>query len=312
MVPARGTVATLFDRSVVGLVAGVEEIELPETSVGMTVTAVTCGVNTVEEIDSPVDCLEDVGRSSDTHQIDGFVRRKLGYNVLENVVHLLMRFADCESADRVPREIKLPDAACMFHSDIVIYAALIDAEEHLMRVDGVFTGVELAHLVPAAHEPPRSPRHRLGDICLLCCARRTFVKCHRYGRSEVRLDLHALLGAHLDEPSVYVGVKGHSLFFDPAQTGEREHLKSAGVGKDRTVPVHELPKTAHLSHDLVAGTNVEVVGIAKLNLCTEPRKVNRGNGALDGSHSSHIHKNRCFDRTVNGFESGAFGATVSA
>ena len=53
--------------------------------------------------------------------------------------------------------------------------------------------------------------------------------------------------------TIDVGVEVDALFLDLSESGEGKYLKSAGIGEDRTIPVHKPVETAELLDQLVAG-----------------------------------------------------------
>ena len=67
------------------------------------------------------------------------------------------------------------------------------------------------------------------------------------------------------------------------------------------MPLHEFVQTAHFVVYIVAGTNVQVVGIAEFYLTFElVGKVYRGNAALYRGSRAHVHENRRLYSAVNG------------
>ena len=75
------------------------------------------------------------------------------------------------------------------------------------------------------------------------------------------LDLHDPLGRQEVPRSVDVALEGDAVVFHPIDASERKHLKSARVGEDRSVPVHEPMQSSDFLHYLDAGTQVQVVGV---------------------------------------------------
>ena len=69
--------------------------------------------------------------------------------------------------------------------------------------------------------------------------------------------------------SVNMTVKCNALFFDFSQARKGKYLKPAAVGQDRAVPVHKLVEAAHLAHHIVAGAQMQVVRVGKLDLTAE-------------------------------------------
>ena len=117
------------------------------------------------------------------------------------------------------------------------------------------------------------PAQRALTGCLrVLVARRVFhalIEGHRNVAAEIRLNAHALLRSHEDAPAVEVRGECHALFFDFAQARKGKYLKPAAVGQDRAVPVHKLVEAAHLSNHIVAGAQMQVVRVGKLDLTAE-------------------------------------------
>ena len=65
-----------------------------------------------------------------------------------------------KAAYRVSVQVKFRDPFGVFDPDIVIDRSLVDAEQHLMRVDGIRQAVQLSHLLLAAHKPAVGPVDR--------------------------------------------------------------------------------------------------------------------------------------------------------
>ena len=102
--------------------------------------------------------------------------------------------------------------------------------------------------------------------------------------------------------TIDMGVEVHAFFFDLSESGEGKYLKAAGIGEDRTVPVHKPVEPAELFNQLVAGPDMKMVGVGKLHLCPDPAKVIGGHSALDRGDSSYIHEYRRMDYVVKVIE----------
>ena len=50
----------------------------------------------------------------------------------------------------------------------------------------------------------------------------------------------------MNQMPVRVRVKTHALLCDPAQAGERKHLKAARIRQNRMRPIHETMQAAHV------------------------------------------------------------------
>jgi len=62
---------------------------------------------------------------------------------------------------------------------------------------------------------------------------------------------------------VNVTLEGYAVVVNFAGLRQREDLKAARVGQHGSPPLHELVQTAHVAHELVAGTQVEMIGVAQ-------------------------------------------------
>ena len=156
------------------------------------------------------------------------------------------------------------------------------------------------HLGLAACQPANGALGGLLDIFVGCGVFHALVKRHGNGGGEVGLDLHALLGSHENALAVDVRGKVHALLLDLTQGRQGEYLESARVGQDGSVPVHELVKSAHIVDQLIAGTDVQMVGVGKLDLAINGLELHGGYTALDGSAGTHVHKYRRLDVAVRG------------
>ena len=135
-----------------------------------------------------------------------------------------------KTADGVAREVQGQDLPGASLAQVVMNAALDDAEEPLV-----------APLLGG--EAPRGPArgacgrfvHRLpgGGIG------RAFVERHDDVRAEVLLDLDRTLGREEVRRAVEVALETHALLAEVAQAGEAEDLVAAAVGEEGTVPARE-------------------------------------------------------------------------
>jgi len=55
--------------------------------------------------------------------------------------------------------------------------------------------------------------------------------------------------------------KSDTFVVNPVDFGEAEDLKAAGVGQHRAIPAHELMQAAHVPDEIVAGAQIQVIGI---------------------------------------------------
>ena len=190
----------------------------------------------------------------------------------------------------------------MFHTQVCKGAALIDAEQQLIRVDRNALMLQAGHLGLAALQPAGGSLAAGLGIIVLSRVLHALVKGHGNGGTQVCLDLHALFRAHEDAVAVQMGGKGHTFFGDLAQLCQAEHLKSAAVGQDGAVPAGELVQAAHVSHQLITGAQVQMVGVAQHHLCADVLQILCRQAALDGACRSNVLESGCLHRAVHGLE----------
>ena len=282
----------LIQRLVIQLILGVVEVADTIPREDMTVAGIARRHDTVKEIHTAPDRLDDIGRCADTHQITRFVLRRIRNNLIQNVIHHFRGLSDSQTADGVARQIQLGNRLHVFDAEVVICAALIDAEQHLMRIDRIRQAVQAIQLRLTAVQPAGRALAGCLDVLVRRGILTALVKCHRNIRAEIALDAHALFRSHEDFASVDMGGEVHALLLDSAQRGQREHLKSAAVGQDRSIPIHELVQAAHLTDNLVARADMQMVGVGQLNLTAQLLQILCGNRALDGALRSDILEHR--------------------
>ena len=96
----------------------------------------------------------------------------------------------------------------------------------------------------------------------------------------------------------------HALLLDLAQAGEREDLESAGIGEDRLIPAHKFVQPARLLDQLLAGADVQVIGVGEDDLRADLVQFARGR-PLDGRLRAHRHEDRSLDVAVRGMHNAA-------
>ena len=80
------------------------------------------------------------------------------------------------------------------------------------------------------------------------------------------LDLHHALGRKQVIRPVQMRLEAHALLADFVELAKTEDLEATAVGEDGAAPVHKRVQTAHAVDELVAGPQVEVVGVGEYNL----------------------------------------------
>ena len=190
----------------------------------------------------------------------------------------------------------------MLHTQVCIGAALIDAEQKLIRVDRDALVFQPCHFGLAAFQPTGGALAAVLGIIVLGGVLHALIKGHGDGRAKICLDLHTLLRPHEDAVTVQMGGEGHALLGDLTQLCQTEHLKSAAVGQDRAVPAGKFVQTAHIRYQLIAGTQMQMVGVAQHDLCADIFQILRRQAALDGTGGGNVLEGRGLHRAVHGFE----------
>jgi hypothetical protein len=95
-----------------------------------------------------------------------------------------------------------------------------------------------------------------------------------------------------------MGVEFDALFRNFPELGKRKNLETAAVGENRTVPAHEVVKSAEVPDEFVTRPNMQVISIGKDNLTAEARKVFRRKRPFDCCLRCDIHKDRRLDFSV--------------
>ena len=273
-------------------------------------SSVTAWIYAVKEIHTSVYRFQNIRRRSDSHQISRFGNRKTRNYCIQDPVHLFMCLTNCESADCVSIQIHLCNLLCMLNTDIFIDTPLIDSEKHLMFVDRIIKRIESCHLFFTSCEPSRCTLYRCLHIFPFRYTGRTFIKCHRDRRRQIRLNLHTLFRSHKNLSSVNMGIEVYTLFLNLSESGKRKHLESTGISKDRLVPGHKFVQSAKLFHYLISRTHMQMISIRQFHLCSDFFKICSRNSPFDRCNCSYIHKYRSLDHSVYGMEAAALGATV--
>lgn len=92
---------------------------------------------------------------------------------------------------------------------------------------------------------------------------RAFVERHDDVCAQVLLDRNRFLGGEAVRRAINVTLEGHTVVIYFARLHEREDLKAARVGEHRIMPLHEFVQATHIPHQLIAGTQVEMIGVAE-------------------------------------------------
>ena len=177
------------------------------------------GHHAVEEVHAAMHTLKNVLRRTDAHQVPRLVLRHVRLHRLDDPVHFFRFLPDRKPADRVAGAVDFADLFHVPDAQILIGAALVDPEEHLLRIDGDAGFVQTVQFFPAAEQPADRAVAGLLHVVVLCRILDALVKRHRDCGAEMGLNAHAFLRTHEDPLAVDVGREIDALFLDPPETG---------------------------------------------------------------------------------------------
>lgn len=299
-IAAYRAVAQGVDGVFVPFILQVFDIDHAAPGVQMAMARIAAGHHAVEQVHAAPHALQDIARRADPHQITDPVFGHKGLHRADDAVHLLGWLAHRQPADGIPVQLHLRNALHVFHPQVLKGAALVDAEQKLLRVDRPPLGFQAGQLRLAAGQPAGGALAAGFGIVVLRRVLHTLVKGHGNGGAEVCLNAHALLGPHKDFVAVQVGVKGHALFGDVPQLCQAEDLKAAAVGKNGAVPPGKAVQPTQFGHQAVARAQVQMIGVAQHHLAADLFQIERRQAALDGGGGGHVHERRGLHGAVHG------------
>ena len=253
---------------------------------------------TVEEVHTSGNSLNNIAGGSHTHQITRLLFRHIGFHCFDHIVHFFCRLTHSKTANGIARKIQICNAFHMINADIVIDAALINTPKHLLRIYSIRKTVQPRIFFLASNKPSIGSVYAFQNIVSGSRIFNTFIKSHTNIRTQIRLDLHALLRAHKDFPSINMRSKIHALFLNFPQRGQAEYLESTGVRKDWAIPSHKLMQTAALLHQCIARTQMQMISIGQFHLAANIFQIFGTKRTLNGTLGADIHKNRSLHCTM--------------
>jgi len=246
----------------------------------------------VEHVDAARDALRHLVQHAEPHHVARRVLRQERHRGVDRLVHAGLRLADGNAADGVAVEADLHELFRAVPPQVVVDAALDDAEDELA------VGVRL---VLRGARPAERLLDRLRRARVVARIRQALVEDHRDVAAQDALHLHRLLGAEEELVAVQVRAEAAALFGQLAHLREGKHLEAARVGEEGAVPSHEAVKPAGRRDDGRARSQQEVVGVAEDDLRAGLQKVARLQ-RLDGAERADIHENGGLNRAVGGLK----------
>ena len=139
--------------------------------------------------------------------------------------------------------------------------------------------------------------------------REALVEHHRDVRSEPRLDVGGALRRQRVRRAVEMRSEVCAVLVDRPPRRQTEHLVAAAVGEDRTIPADKAMEPAAARDQLVAGTQIQMVGVRE-----QDRRAHRlevaVRDALDRALRADRHERRRLDCSMRRREHAAPRAAV--
>src|SRR5262249_32064924 len=192
---------------------------------------------------------------------------------------------------------------------------LDDAELSLTRVGHLDvygrTGAQSEHARSGATGPTQRALHGVSGRLDGGGVRVALVENHRDVGAELRLDVRDFLGRQEMSRSVEVTSEFDALLSNRSSRCEAEDLVPSAVGQDRFWPSNEPMQAALPGDEVVAWPQVQVVGVAQQDLCTERFQI-AVSDAFDRPLGADRHERRRVDLTVRGRHDAAARARIGA
>ena len=114
-------------------------------------------IYTIKEIHTTFHCFKYIGRRTNSHKINRFVLWKIWYSLFNYIIHLLMAFTDCQSAQCITIKFHGCYTFCMFYTYIFKSPTLVDTKKKLGFIYCCFKAVKPCHLLFTPFKPSCRP-----------------------------------------------------------------------------------------------------------------------------------------------------------
>jgi hypothetical protein len=257
MRPACVATARRIDRAFHGGVGGAPQVASAKAGEGHPLPGKRGWQNAIEHVDTAVYRLEQISRGADSHQI---ARPVLGQQLGHDgraVFALCAALADRKAANGKAVERHLRNGARALGAQVRVTGTLGDAEQGLRRVA---SGRE-APLRPAMRQV-----HRAGGDAALDGRGHTLIKRHQDVRPDGSLRLDAAFRAQPNEGIVDIAFEFGVFLAQRAASRQREYLIAAGIGQNRSRPVHEGVDPVEFFEDCNARPQHQMIGVGEEDL----------------------------------------------
>ncbi len=237
----------------------------------------------------PLDGVQNVLRSSYTHEIAWLVLGQNPVDHLYHFVHHLRRFTYGKSADGIAVGSLVRNKLRSLLSQVFVRATLNDGEQTLVVSIERF---RFSATLDAAVQPSLRQFEAVLGIAVIALSWGAFVEGHHDVGADDALGVHDVLRREEMLRPVDMRPELASLFLQFPYAGKRKHLKAAAVRQDGAVPAVEPMQSAGLSQHFKARAQIQVVGVAKYDLSFNLLAQFAEMHTLDRPTGAHGHENR--------------------
>ncbi len=281
------------DRAGVAGMAGVADVDVASMGEALAGAARARRQHAIEHVDPQCHGADHIGRQPRSHQIARRSGGQVGQGGAQRLQHHLLALADGEAADGVAVETDGRQRLGRFLAQIGIHTALDNAEQPVPRPrrEGVL----------GARGPGHGEPHGDRRLVLGCREGGAFVQHHGDVGIQLTLDLDRALRGQVVHGAVDVRAEGDARFRDLAQFRQRHYLEAAGIGQDRTGPIHEAMQAAQSLDHLRSRAQHQVIGVGEDHLRARRADV-FGPERLDRRRRAHGHEGGRFHRPMGATE----------
>ena len=138
---ADGTAAARINGCIVHLVPLVFDIHGTLPGKELAVAGIAGRHHAVEEVYAPPHALDDIGRRAHAHEVAGLVPGRMGQHHIQDAVHDVRRLPHRQAANAVAVAVQLGALLHAPDPQVLVGAALVDAEEQLAGVQAAGRGI---------------------------------------------------------------------------------------------------------------------------------------------------------------------------
>ena len=205
--------------------------------------------------------------------------------------------------------IEIKEGGGAFAAEVGEHGTLDDGEEGVASRAFRDAGLEMpVGLLRPAH----GAMHAFTGVFVADRILGALVEHHEDVAAEGELGIDGGFGREGVGAAIEVRLKGDAMLGDFAQAGEAEDLEAARIGEDGVGPGHEAMEAAEGTDELVAGAQIEVVGVGEEDGDAKVVGEIALRESFDGGLGADGHEDGGFDGSVRRVEQSGAGASVGA